>query len=302
MSEAAFRLTYDGPAVEDGTMDVRDLAPALLGVGQLIEATNCVLNGEAATAKVRIQTVRPGSFDILLHVDVSFLQTIRDVFAGDTATAAANILQILTGGSAITLGAIGLIRHLRGRRPSLSCKTEGRLIEVEIDGTKIEVDEPVVRVALDVNVRMSLERVVAEPLSKEGIDAVEIGDAERVERIDKGEGYSFLSPPDREAGVFESKYRTPFSIVSLSFKEGNKWRLHDGKSGINATVEDQDFLARVNHSDIAFSKGDILICDVRVITRQEPKGLKAEYFIERVIEHRPARRHPDFFGDSDERR
>lgn len=57
MSDAEFRLTYRGPAVDDGTMDVRDLAPALLGVGQLVEATNRVVNGEIAAAKVRIRTV-----------------------------------------------------------------------------------------------------------------------------------------------------------------------------------------------------------------------------------------------------
>jgi hypothetical protein len=177
-----------------------------------------------------------------------------------------------------------------------------RRIAVEVDGNTIEVDEPVARVALDVNVRLSLERVIAEPLSKEGIDSVEIGEGAAVERIEKGEGYSFLAPPDREAGVFESRYRAPFSIISLSFKEGNKWRLHDGKSAINAFVEDTDFLARVDHSDVAFSKGDLLICDVRVVTRQEAKGLKAEYFIERVVEHRAAHNHPDFFRDEPQER
>lgn len=218
------------------------------------------------------------------------------MFVGDEATAAANIIGILTGGSVIGMGAIALIRRLRGRRPKVTRRDDHR-VDVEIDGTSIEVDEPVVRVALDLNVRLSLERVVAEPLSKEGIDAVEIGEADRIETIEKADGFSFLMPPEIEAGVFESRYRTPFSIVSLSFKEGNKWRLHDGKATINAIVEDQDFLARVSHSDIAFAKGDILICDVRVITRQEPKGLRADYFIERVIEHRPTRPHPDLFPE-----
>jgi hypothetical protein len=35
VSEAVFKLTYDGEALRDGEMDVADLAPALLGIGEL---------------------------------------------------------------------------------------------------------------------------------------------------------------------------------------------------------------------------------------------------------------------------
>jgi hypothetical protein len=58
MSHAEFSLKYDGSAVDAGTMDVRDLAPALLGVGQLIEAASRVVNGENSAVKVKIKTTR----------------------------------------------------------------------------------------------------------------------------------------------------------------------------------------------------------------------------------------------------
>ena len=48
--------------------------------------------------------------------------------------------------------------------------------------------------------------------------------------------------------------------------------------------------------DCPFSKGDILICDVRVETRERPGGLHAEFFIERVIEHRKPAQQPSLFG------
>jgi hypothetical protein len=209
------------------------------------------------------------------------------MFSGTDATAAANLITLLTFGGGIPIGAIRLIRWLRGKRPTEIRRQPEGLAVVEIDGQTLEVDEPVVRLALDVNVRLALERVIADPLSKEGIESVEIGGTgEHVERIEKSEAYFFLVPPDREAGIFETSYRGVFSIVSLSFKEGNKWRLHDGNSTLNVTVVDQSFLGSVDRNEVSFSKGDILICDVRVITRQEPKGLRAEYFIERIIEHR----------------
>ncbi len=300
MSHADFTLTYSGSVVEAGAMDVRDLAPALLAIGQLVEAANRNLHGTASAARVQVRTVSPGSFVVGLDVSLTFLQSVHDLLVGPEATAAANLLTILTGSGSGAYGAIKLVKWLKGRWPSaVRRKADGRA-EVEFEGHTIEVDEPVVRVALDQNVRLALERVVAEPLSKEGFDSVELQTDGKVERINKSEGYYFLAPPDREGGAFESRYRGPFSIVSLSFKEGNKWRLHDGKAALNVTVVDDDFLGRVNRNEVSFSKGDILICDVRVVTRQEPKGLKAEYFIERVVEHRQgSSRPPTFFDDAE---
>ena len=125
---------------------------------------------------------------------------------------------------------------------------------------------------------------------KDGIDAVRVGATDHMERIDKADGYSFRPPIDSEAGAYVYRYRAPFSIVSLSFKAGNKWRLNDGRTTLNVNVADNDFIRRVESSDVAFSKGDILICDVRVESRETPGGLHAEFFIERIVEHRrPAR-------------
>ena len=77
-------------------MDVRDLAPALLAFGNLIEATNRIVNGDSATTKVQVKTVGPVSFLIGLDVTVAFVQSVRDFLAGPEATAAANLVGILT--------------------------------------------------------------------------------------------------------------------------------------------------------------------------------------------------------------
>jgi hypothetical protein len=295
MSHADMSLVYEGPAVESGAMDVRDLAPALLAFGNLIEAANRVVNGERASAKVQVKTVGAGSFAIGLDVAVEFLKAARDFLAGPESTAAANLVTVITG-TGVTFGAVALIRKLRGRSPDLKRKADGK-VEVEIDGQNIEVDEVVARVSVDVGVRAALERIVAEPLAKDGIDAVRLGAGAHTERIEKAEGYSFRPPIDRETGAYEYRYRAPFSIVSLSFKAGNKWRLNDGRTTLNVTVADDEFVRRVELSEVAFSKGDILICDVRVESRETPGGLHAEIFIERVVEHRRPMRQASLFDD-----
>jgi hypothetical protein len=303
MSHAELALTYEGPAVDTGVMDVRDLAPALLAVGNLIEATNRVINGDNSTASVQVRTVGAGSFAIGLDVSVAFIQSIRDMLARAEATAAANVVTILTGTAGAGAGVIALVKWLRGRRPTAIRRREAERVEVDVDGQMIEVDEIVARVSVDVSVRLALERVVAEPLSRDGIDAVSLGPRTEPERIEKLDGFAFLAPPDRESGTYEYRYRAPFSIVSLSFKQGNKWRLNDGKTTLNVTVVDHSYLERVDRNEITFAKGDILICDVRVETREEPKGLKSEFFIERVLEQRRPGRQASLFdlpdGDRD---
>ena len=296
MSHAEMSLVYEGPAVESGAMDVRDLAPALLAFGNLIEAANRVVNGDKAAAKVQVKTVGTGSFAIGLDVAVELFKAARDFLAGPESTAAANLVGVLTGTATIGLGAFALIRRLRGKSPTLK-RLSGGKVEVEIDGQKIEVDEVVARVSVDVSVRASLERVVAEPLAKEGIDAVRLGATGHMERIDKADGYSFRPPIDSEAGAYVYRYRAPFSIVSLSFKAGNKWRLNDGRTTLNVIVADNEFIRRVESSEVAFTKGDILICDVRVESRETPGGLHAEFFIERIVEHRRPTRQASLFED-----
>lgn len=290
MSHAEFNLIYHGPALDAGTMDVRDLAPALMGVGDLIDAMNKIVSGEHSKTKVQVKTISAGSFHIGLDIAVGLYDQVRDIFAGPDATAAANLIALFGGG-----GLIGLIKWLKGRSPSSVKKQADARVIIEIDGQSIEINETIARLALDVNVRRALEKVIAEPLSREGIDSVELGEARQVEKIDKADGYSFLAPISSKSGVYEYRYRAPFSIVSLSFKEGNKWRLHDGKTTINATVIDQGYLDKINRNEIAFSKGDLLICDVAVTAtaRQDANGrLSNEYVIEKVIDHR----RPDMQG------
>ncbi len=78
-----------------------------------------------------------------------------------------------------------------------------------------------------------------------------------------------------------------FSIVSVSFKEDNKWRLSDGQNSLYVTMADNEFLDRVNRNLERFAKGDILKAETRISQWQTTEGLKTEYTILRVIEHRP---------------
>jgi hypothetical protein len=62
MAEGTFSLRYEGPAVADGRMRVSDLAPALLGLGDMVAATHRIVHPESPPLEVDIHSTRQGSF------------------------------------------------------------------------------------------------------------------------------------------------------------------------------------------------------------------------------------------------
>ena len=95
--------------------------------------------------------------------------------------------------------------------------------------------------------------------------------------------------PEYQNLILDEVGRYAFSIVKLAFKEDNKWRLNDGQNTFSVLMKDAAFQHRVDNNDVAFSKGDVLVCDLRTIQWQVEDGVKSEYEVVRVVAHRPAR-------------
>src|SRR5690606_27594307 len=101
---------------------------------------------------------------------------------------------------------------------------------------------------------------------------------------------SFKAPDLGEEELLRERRRAAFSIVSLAFKDENKWRLHDGNNTIYATIKDEDFMRKVESNEVSFRKSDVLICEVEDVSSRDESGLKTEHFVIKVLEHKPAMR------------
>lgn len=291
MSDSTFTLTYDGPALADHTMDVADLAPALVALSQFMKSAGRLTHGDDFEVVVRAKALQTGCFQIVLDVSGSFASQVVDLLAGRTATATANLVGIVGG----TLGLIAWIkgRKVRRLRPSRKGFT---VIELE-DGVEIEVAEAEASVAMDPPARAALEKVV-EPLDKDGIDTVAFKMPKATVTVTEADLDAFRAVLQTGDEILETTAPMVFSIVSLSFQPGNKWRLSTGKGApISVTVDDQDFIGRVQRSEIAFAKGDFLICLVRTTSRESGGKLVTDHTIIKVQEHRRIAKPPQLIED-----
>lgn len=299
MSDAHFSLIFEGRSVDNGEIDVQDLAPSLLALGALIQAANAELNGASSRMAVKVQTTRAGSFQVdmmlvqsLAEQAASLLSFLSDHKDGLAAadTLADIILKVGAGVTGVTVtaggGLLAFLKWLRGRRPSRIEKVAGE-IHVYVDDTVFITNPQTIALAENREVREQARRLVS-VLDRDGIDSIAAQRAgqERL-TLAKPDVPSFNIPEAAEEVLAESEYTRWLQIDSLSFKEGNKWRLTDGGEPFFAVIEDAEFLARIDRREIAFAKADGLQCLMRERQSITGKGtLKKEITVLRVLEHR----------------
>ena len=280
----AFDISYNGPALADGRMNVRDLAQAMMAVGSLFESTNELLNGDRAAVNINVRATSSGSFHILFEIlQNSGVNSITDVIS-----TANQIVTLIIGSGTIAVGLFALVKWLRGRSPRVEQINEGMFRLTLENGESYDIPAELLRMYQDANVRAALAGIVR-PVKEEGIDVLEIREQDdAIIEVTKSDVEYFDAPQLQELILDETRTQA-FSIISLAFREGNKWRLTDGQATFSVSMIDKDFQQRVDNNELAFAKGDVLVCDMRTVQWQTIQGLKTEYEIVSVNRHLPAR-------------
>lgn len=282
MADASFRLTYGGPALDAGTMDVRDLAPSLLALADLVETTSDVLYRGLIKPTVQVRaSFKTASFSVDLSVAHSMVQWVLDSVTSKPIAGTATLLTIITAIHTM----VQRRQEIRGRKIVQMTRSGDQSVILLEDGTHLEVEQAVAALLADSRVAEQTRKVL-EPLSTEGIDSVAFGNDSEVRTIVKREELPYF---DLDVPVpvvlLDEQRKMVFSLVSVTFRDENKWRLSDGNTTFFVSMEDEAFLKRIDFGE-AFAKGDQLICDVHVMQQDEDGVLKTDYSVVRVLEHR----------------
>ena len=292
---AKARIAYTGPALDQGVMDVRDLAPSLLAFADLVNDVNKAIGGEQKIQVLLNQdSLQRGSFDITTILQCSILEQAKlfmSMADENGLTAVMDILGWGAQGAGTAGGIFSLIKWIRGRKIKDAESKENKFILHLDEGEVIVTTNNIMKVYLNADCRRSIEKVLT-PLHSEGIESFELRNPdcpqnkEAIESIAKADAHYFKAPPvesiEQEENLPEQEITV--KITSITFEKGNKWRLTDGNNTFWAKIEDEEFLSKVEQGNISFTNGDML--RIRYYIRQKTKddSLSSEYIVTKVLE------------------
>ena len=289
---ATFQIQYEGPALASHEMNVKDLAPALLSIGELIEEANTILNGDQTKIAVNIKSTQPGSVIVSFSVIQDFLKQAVSLFTSNEVDAIVNAAEILSylglgcGGSA---GVLGVIKWLKNRQIKNITTLEDGNFKMEVtDGETRVIRSSEIKLFKFVNIRKHFESIIKKPLEKEGIEKVSFIKDSKQNTIDKSEADYFATPVIQEEVLGETETEQSLQIVNISFLENGKWRFSDGNATFYADIIDKEFVQKVQHNQAAFAKDDVLTVKLKRKQYLSIGGIKTDYIITKVVEHRSA--------------
>ncbi len=279
-----FTIKFDGYGLREGAINARDLSPALLALADLIDHASLRVNGPSAKISLRVHSdFRRGSFEIDLSLLLTYSQQLVDLFSSKEAQALSTIFTVL-GISGV--GLLQAVKASKGRKPSRVVTIEKtERVRIEFDGDdSIEIPEKAYELFNEPATREAVSAFV-EPLNTEGIEnlVVQTGQSESVD-INESEVANFL-PPDSLENEIVSENDRYVKIVAMSFKPENKWRVHDGSSTIYVSIDDPEFVAKVQSREEVFGSGDHLKVTLRTRQWRENGEIKSSHSIIHVKEH-----------------
>jgi hypothetical protein len=244
-------IRYDGPALADHEMDVQNLGPALIALGELCKSANQRINGDRASVRVVVNAdVERQCFQLSFEVVQTLLAATRDFLEHKDVKTAKEILEWI-GIAGMAGGSVWwLYKVLANKRKSgqtIQVK-EGKgvvIIQVAGDDNVIEVRPEVYRLATDPGVLRSTQAILR-PLEKEGYETLEFrtgGKANETFTRDEAAAIRETTPDSLAPAPGEnvSEIETTVGIHSAVYEGKAQWALIY-KRVIAAAIDDEEWL------------------------------------------------------------
>ncbi len=300
MPTESFQLRYLGGEVGDGAINVYELAPALLAVGDLIRDANRYLNGDQASVNLKVDAdFRKGSFEIHLLLQQCLLETANQTLAFASVIDASGLIRTLFGAAkehsdkiaeGVIVGLFAIYKLLRGEKPQPGITIQDNHGVINVGGREIRVDARGAQMFMNDLILADVDHIVRSVV-KDGIDKLEVlSDGKLLDDVTKEDLPSRVraleSPPESAERVLTNTREALVKVVAANFEEG-KWKFSDGGTKFNAAIADPLFRQKLDNRQEGFYKGDVLRVMLKSEQMEKANGkIQARYVVQEVLEHR----------------
>ena len=241
-------IKYDGPAVEEKSMEAAHIAPALLALSNLIKDANAYANGDRAEIKIYVNAdLEQNCFElgIVLAIGKKILKGANMLIADDRVKTAKEVIGEV-------YGLLRLIKDSKNKdikdiksNSTVTLEDKKNMINITFEGDSEpkQITEAIGQLYGDVGARQKAIQFL-EPLRKEGYDTLEIREGDKVlvtftkNDIPNKDGSDLPEFDVQNVSIVETAVRIRRAI----YEGSSKWILmHRGKA-IVASIDDTEWL------------------------------------------------------------
>ena len=308
MSRVTAIVRYDGAALSDHAMDVADLAPALLGLSDLVKAANKQANGDRTHVKVLVSVdTEHKCFEFSIEIVQTIMQHLAMLVGNDRAATAKDIAEWvgIIGGSSF-----GLFRAYKwmARRnvtlTELEIEDQGEEVKIsDVHNSNITVNNNTYNLMLKPDVIEKVKNVVR-PLTREGYSKLQFEEDGAIAdelSSDDGRDICAINPESLEVQhkINKATFEAKVKIRRPDLLGDSQWSvIHDRP--IMAKVEDASWLRQFHNAEIELLPGSFLLVTLRMEimldSNNDPIG-EPKYFIVEVLSVIPPSQQGELFAD-----
>lgn len=287
-----FWFVYDGPAVADGRVPVRDLAPALIALGDLFQIANEVIEPSAPAVRLEVRAFNDGSFRSALSAATDVIEA---GLLSDPAIALSTLVTLITDPAK---GVFGILRMIKGRIIGFKRNADGSTTITTETGNVYnfpQAQNSVITIIENAPARNAAAAVTKELRDKPGLDEI------RIERpnqeplvITKGEAQEM---PEWAVDMAEPEplNETEFEAVliplqpTLDPRYMARFMMAGSDQIIRARIEDETYWRRIHSHEEGFLEGDTMRVRLRMKQWPPEADKPTEWTVLEVISHK----HPE---------
>jgi hypothetical protein len=290
-------IRYDGPALGGHEMDVRDLAPALLALADIVQFANRKFNGQQADMRVLVNAdVEQKCFMLDLSLVQSLLDQAKGFFGQDDVKTAKDIADWIGIVGGTSIGLFQFLRLIRRRgeggvRFDIIQESGSTTVTITGDGNTVVVPVQTYQLAQEKYV-VDRAKEVMRPLEKPGYETLSFVErGEEIFKVNNQEAAEIIATPagelDRLPQESVSHIRGAVRIKSAQYEGTSKWsflwngRAIDAEMKAKAASWVQDF----QENRISAPPNTVLEVSMTETVKLDEQGLaigKAVYVVTEV--------------------